>query len=316
MHFRTEFSPSQAPFAISHSDKILLLGSCFSENFDEKLRFYGFDCHTNPFGIIFNPLSIFNHLKEISCKNLSFWETGHVLRDDIYLNFHAHSKFSMQSKDALSTALYNQSKMFFLHLSNSNVLFITLGTAFVYRHKKSKIAVANCHKISAENFKKQLLSVGEIFKEFKQGFAHLEKLNNKLQIVFTVSPVRHLKDGFHENQLSKATLLLAIQQICDTFQNCSYFPSYELLIDDLRDYRFYKDDLIHPSAQSINYIWEKFEQCYFSPSTQYINSEIQKLRLAMAHRSLQPESLASKKFEKKLKDQIQKFSDKYPNIKL
>ncbi|MDB4534279.1 GSCFA domain-containing protein, partial [Vicingaceae bacterium] len=193
------------------------------------------------------------------------------------------------------------------HIMQSKTIFITLGSAWIYEFEGFGI-VANCHKLPNKHFSKRLLTVKEILSAFKTIQESLKKYN----VVFTVSPVRHYKDGLHENNLSKSTLLLAINNLVEQNENYSYFPAYELVIDELRDYRFYKDDLIHPTDLAVNYVWEKFNQCYVDKSTQSLMSEIQKIKTAANHKPFNFDSEEHQTFIKKQLNLIEEHSKKYP----
>jgi hypothetical protein len=316
MSFRTEYQVDALPFFISHGDRISLIGSCFAEHFATKFEHFGFRVCGNPFGVIFNPISISHILHQVAESNFNFFSSAFDVHQGVHFNYLVHSKFYHAERELLHAQLHSQSLTLHRFLNEGSTLFVTLGTAFAYQHKKLKCTVANCHKMPAQNFTKKLLSVTEIVRNFSACLDVLKSLNPQLQVVFTVSPVRHLKDGFHENQLSKATLLLSIHQLIEKHENAHYFPAYELLMDDLRDYRFYTDDMLHPNDTAVNYIWKKLEQSIFKPSTQYLNAEIDKLRLAKNHKAIQPNSEQHKKFEAKLIQQWNEFSKKHPEVYL
>ena len=292
MKLSTQVSIPKSRTTISHQNPILLIGSCFSQNIGNKLIDHKFDVHVNPHGIIFNPISVVNSLKRIADHEAY---TAEELQqyDNKWFSFNHHSSFSSFDKTqclkGISTALTEAHN----HLQKTKTIFITLGSAWVYEYEDIGI-VANCHKIPNKNFSKRLLSVEEILNAFESIQADLECYN----VVFTVSPVRHSKDGLHENNLSKSTLHLAINNLVEQHPNCTYFPAYELVIDELRDYRFYKDDLVHPTNFAVNYVWAKFSDCYLNESTIALNTAIQKIKAAVHHKPFNFNSEAHQTFIK------------------
>ncbi|MDG1476263.1 MAG: GSCFA domain-containing protein [Vicingaceae bacterium] len=274
----TPVSIKKSGFSISHEGAVFLIGSCFTENIGEKLADNKFDVFTNPTGIIFNPISVVNSLKSV-------FEQKEFLLEDLrdhnnkWFSFNHHGSFSSFDKEQCLAQINQTNQSAHDHLKKSKTIFITLGSAWIYEYERFGV-VANCHKIPNKNFTKRLLSVKEILNAFEQIKADLKDYN----VVFTVSPVRHIKDGLHENNLSKATLILAINNLVEQHTNFHYFPAYELVIDELRDYRFYKEDLVHPTDLAVNYVWEKFINCYFDKDTELLVEEIQKIKLAANHK--------------------------------
>lgn len=298
LNFRTSFKPLTTSIALNHQQPILLLGSCFSNNVGKKLEEAKFNVVSNPFGISYNPISIHKLLN----PNFTFSAKEN---NGIYYSHDFHSDLNELSSEIFHLQVKEKKQLLAKQLTNNSTLIITYGTAWVYELKSTKEVVNNCQKIPADAFKKRLLSTKEIIDSFKTLISEL-KVKPK-EIIFTVSPVRHTKDGFHENQLSKSTLLLAINHICKGFDYCSYFPSYEIMMDDLRDYRFYADDLIHPNNQAIEYIWNFFSKTYFSEHTIQLNAEIRKLIQAVNHRAFQPKTEQHQKFLKNLIQKMEAF---------
>ena len=272
MKLSTTVSIPKSDVAIKHQSSILLIGSCFSQNIGKKLIENKFDVNINPNGIIFNPISGLKALQRI-IKNKPYTEKELLQHNKKWLSFDHHSSFSSFNKEECLNQINNSLECAHQHINKSKTIFITLGSAWVYEYENFGI-VANCHKIPNKQFNKRMLSVKEILTAFKT----IKEQLKDFDVVFTASPVRHAKDGLHENNLSKSTLLLAINNLVEQNSNYHYFPAYEIVIDELRDYRFYKDDLVHPTDLAVNYVWEKFSDCYFDNTTQDLNSEIQKIK--------------------------------------
>ena len=295
--FHLNYTPPKSDWKITHTDSIFSLGSCFAENMGALLEEKKFTVFTNPHGILFNPISISECIQ--NCLNGSESDASFfVERSQVWYSYQHHSQLYAASKLELQTQLDAISKQAQTALLQSNVLLVTFGSAYVYRHIETRRIVANCHKKTAALFKKELLSVTNIVSAWKTLITSLHQQLPHLKIVFTVSPVKHLKDGLQENNLSKSTLLLSINELILQTNNCYYFPAYELVNDDLRDYRFYKADMAHPNEQAVDYVWQKFSECYFSESTLQLNTALEKLNLAYRHKLLQPQSEESKHFKK------------------
>lgn len=289
--FRTEISPPKSSFQLNHSDSVVLSGSCFSDHIGLKLGENKFEISSNPLGISYNPISLHKLFFKLDELN---WE---MAPSAAYSSPYLHSDYNglnlTECQLNYESAFSKQEQ----HLKNSNTIFITYGTAYVHELKSNNTIVNNCHKRDASLFQKRLLAIDEIVDSWNQTYSQLKsKFQKDFQFIFTLSPVRHMKDGFHENQLSKSTLKLAIEEICQQYENCSYFPAYELLLDDLRDYRYYDKDLLHPNEMAIDYIWNKFSQSYFSPETLEVNNQIQKIRRSLQHRPFIEQSLQHVKF--------------------
>ncbi|PCJ28598.1 MAG: GSCFA domain protein [Flavobacteriales bacterium] len=272
MKFTTPVTIPKSEFNISHQSPLLLMGSCFSQNMEKKLVDNKFNVTINPNGIIYNPISIANTLTRI-IKNEPYKEQELVQFNNKWVSFHHHGSFSSHDKTECLTQINSSLRNAHQELKACNTLFITMGSAWVYEYENFGI-VANCHKIPNKQFCKRLLSVKEILSSFDSIKKELKSIN----VVFTVSPVRHIKDGLHENNLSKSTLQLAINNLVEQHDNYSYFQAYEIVIDELRDYRFYKNDLVHPTEMAINYVWGKFAETYFNQATTNLNKQIEKIR--------------------------------------
>lgn len=300
--FRTIFEPYPASIKLSHQSKIYLSGSCFAENIGKKIKELKFPVIINPFGISYNPISIHQSI----CLN-SASEVESSENEGIHFSYDLHSELNSNSEKNfrinVQQAIEDQSNF----LKTESTIILSYGTAWVYEEKATGKIVNNCHKQPSNLFTKRLLSVAEIVNSWELAKKHLEENYPNKNYIFTISPVRHLKDGFRENQLSKSTLHLAVEEICKNERNCHYFPAYELLQDDLRDYRFYKEDLLHPNETAVHYIWDNFSETYFSKGTQLINQQIEKFNTSLQHRAFQPGSAKHQKFLLNLKSKIKAF---------
>ncbi|SHN30380.1 GSCFA family protein [Cyclobacterium lianum] len=289
--FRTEFSIDPSPHPIRHSDRLITMGSCFSEVIGEKLTQSKFPVLVNPFGIIYNPISIFE-LLSLSLR-LQKPETNlYLSRHGRNYHFQFHSRIHARSREDLEDLIQRRLQEVYQMFSKCSQLMITLGTAFVFRHLSTGRIVANCHKQPSKQFQKERLSLDQILAAFDNCYRPLKKCNPDIRIVLTVSPVRHVKDGIPQNQVSKSLLRLFCDEVVKRYEDIYYFPAYELQMDDLRDYRFYKDDLIHPNATAENYIWEKFRATFFEQHTLDILSDLDQVRKNLNHRPFDPLSEA------------------------
>lgn len=292
MQFQTITKITPLRKKIDHNNSIFSLGSCFAENIARKLAERKFHITESPSGILFNPESIARSL-EIYQQNLQLSVKELMFGDEGWFSYDFHSSLSHIEQDTalsqMQLAIDNGHKA----LKEADVVIITFGTAMVYTLKEQQRVVANCHKQPQQLFTRSMLSVEEIVQRYSPLMEGV--LRDKL-VIFTVSPVRHLSDGLEENSLSKATLRLAIDAIVKRFANAKYFPSYEILCDELRDYRFYAEDMIHPSKVAVDYIWERFEEFAFSAATIDLVKRIKRIADAVAHRPLRPETEAHRTF--------------------
>lgn len=284
------------------------MGSCFADNIGQIMQQRCFPVTVNPFGTVYNPLSIAQSLLRLQSAQ-PFMAQEIVQSGDIYTSFFHHSKFAHPDQTSfLETANLSLSKGAEA-LRKAEFIILSLGTAWVYRYKENGTVVNNCHKIPAANFTRTLLTIGEVTAAL---LPLIKTLNT--QWILTVSPIRHWKDGAHGNQLSKAILLLAIEQLQKTCANVHYFPAYEIMIDELRDYRFYADDMLHPSSLAIDYIWQRFADVALTAETKAVLLEVEKIVAAKQHRLLHPDTESSQRFLQRLQQQIADFSAKYPYI--
>ncbi|WP_314241673.1 GSCFA domain-containing protein [Empedobacter tilapiae] len=289
MQFRTTFQIQSSDFKLNHQHKILTIGSCFSDEIGKRLIDLKFDGLINPFGVIFNSHSIQN-LIERSIQKKYFTIADVHQNGEEFFCFDVHSSFNALTKEAVLEKLNSTLDQVYNYIHSCDVVMITLGTSWIYEWKTSNQIVANCHKVDTKQFEKRLLTTEENLKSLELIFSDLKKINPKIHIITTVSPVRHTKDGMIENNVSKARLLDALYELSLQNNQVEYFPSYELVLDDLRDYRFFKEDLIHPTKQAVDYIWEKFSETYFEKSTQTIIQKINKVISAIKHRPFNEES--------------------------
>ena len=319
MNFQTKLPLSSLGLhQIDYGSKILLLGSCFSENIGEKFSYYKFQHLINPFGILFHPLAIEKFISVVINKKEYSKEDIFYLNDR-YHCYDVHSRLSEANEENLVENLNKIRAQTFSFIEQASHVIITLGTAWAYRHKESKQYVANCHKVPQKQFSKQLLSVGEISESLKSIVNQITQINSKVKFIFTVSPVRHIKDGFEENMRSKAHVLLAIHNYLEYEHNkdkvgTGYFPSYEIMMDELRDYRFYKYDMLHPNDTAIDYIWERFQKVYISDQTKLTMEEVADIQKGLNHRPVNPISAAHQTFLQKLDEKQKKLTARFDHI--
>ena len=305
--FRTTFQIPESKHKISLDTQLLTMGSCFADVVGNQLKNSKLQVEVNPFGTLFNPLSVF---KILSPTYSQADERLYVYNEEAWVHYDFHSQFLGNTKEKL-TDLINQKiasiktkiipenhSSFNIH--NSSFLIITFGTSFIYKLLNPQTYIANCHKMPKNLFEKQLLSVKDICKGFAILYQELKETNPHLRIILTVSPVRHTKDGMAENQVSKSILRAACHYLTTDYQDVEYFPSYEIMMDDLRDYRFYKTDMIHPNELAEQYIFEKFAETYFDDTLKDFIKIWQPIRKALNHRPFNEKSESHQAFLRKL----------------
>ncbi len=312
--FRTILSVTKANFDISHQNHIFTMGSCFAENIAQYLQKGRFHLEINPFGILYNPVSIAQGL-ELLYNESPIAAAELVQQGELWHSFLHHGSFAKLSKTALLEDLQTRLETHRAFAKKTNRIILTLGTANVFVYRDTGNIVANCHKIPNTAFDKRRLSVTECVAVFNSIFQKIKIQYPDTQIIVTVSPVRHIRDGIVENQRSKATLLLAAEQLAQQFSFVHYFPAYEILMDDLRDYRFYNEDMIHPNDTAIAYVWEAFGDSFFSESTKNILREVEALNRLLAHRPLFPETNEYQAFLRKQIEKSDALQAKYPFLK-
>ena len=315
MNFTTKIPITQNANPIDYNSKIVSFGSCFAENMGDKLCYYKFQTQVNPFGIIFNPFSIEKLIERVVLQR-------YFTKDDIFFFnerwhcYEVHSELSDADAEVVLSKLNRILSDTQKQLQQATHIIITYGTSWVYRHIETNAIVANCHKVPQKQFSKELLSIDSIQKAIQNTVSLIATLNPKCNFIFTVSPVRHLKDGFVENQVSKAHLIAAIYATTNTKQQTlNYFPSYEIMMDELRDYRFYADDMMHPSPMAIDYIWERFAATQIDASAITTMELVQTIQKGLAHRPFNPNSESHQKFEANLKEKIATLEAQYSFMK-
>ena len=298
---------------IDYNSKVILLGSCFSDNIGKKLRYHKFQSVLNPFGILFHPKAIESVIKNAITKK-EYTEEDVFFFNERWQSFTTHSKLSASSKEEALNQLNQASALINTALKSSTHIIITLGTSSVYRFLASGKIVANCHKVPQHKFKKELLPITEINKSLSSIISLVRKVNPNINFIFTISPVRHLRDGFIENQQSKSHLISALHQIIKIQKNIFYFPSYEIMMDELRDYRFYKEDMIHPNQIAINYIWEKFYENWLSDEAIDLKKQVIKIQRGLEHKPFNTDSNEYREFLSSLQKKIKALKKKYSHI--
>tara|TARA_R110000796_G_scaffold252571_1_gene387988 strand:- start:32296 stop:33240 length:945 start_codon:yes stop_codon:yes gene_type:complete len=313
MKLQTQIPLIKAKNQIDYNSHLVLLGSCFVENIGNKFSYFKFQTLQNPFGILFHPLAIENLISR-AVDQKKYTEEEVFFLNERWQCYDAHSNLSSLTKEGLLENLNSSLLETQLQITNASHVIITLGTAWVYKLKENQKEVANCHKVAQKEFVKELLPPERIVKSLKKTIDNIKSINTNVELIFTVSPVRHLKDGFIENQQSKAHLITAIHQILKQ-ENALYFPSYEIMMDELRDYRFYNDDMVHPNNLAIEYIWEKFREVWISESTKSTMREVMTIQKGVNHRPFNENSIEYKKFLNNIQRKIEYLQKHYSFMK-
>jgi len=315
MNLRTTFNIDPSPYKINYRDRVMFIGSCFASSIGERMEEGKMAVIINPAGTVYNPVSVCNTLDTITAGREFIKDDLHF-HDGMWLSFFHYTDFSSEDPgkalEKINSKLIETSDF----INKSEFLFVTFGTARVFRWKKTGLIVSNCHKIPAEQFSPELLSVNEIVDIWTKQLDKLNLLHPDLKVIFTISPVRHWKDGAHGNQVSKSVLFLAVEELLKHSSKPQYFPAYELVMDDLRDYRFYSDDMIHISAPAIDYIWKAFSGSFFDTSTMKIWNEAAKITKACSHRFNSDSTSRRKFFVEKMLEHIYDLENKVPSIDL
>ena len=315
MQFFTKVPILETQKPIDYDSKIVSIGSCFAENMGEKFDYYKFQNTTNPFGIIFNPISIEKLFLRVVQKDY-FSEKDIFFYNERWHCFEIHSELSHPDKEFFLKALNEKLELFVEKISTATHFIITLGTSWVYKTIETNEVVANCHKIPQKNFIKHLLSLTDISASLQNSIDLIRNINPKCHLIFTISPVRHIKDGFIENQVSKSHLISAVYDLTQQqSEHLSYFPSYEIMMDELRDYRFYREDLLHPNSTAIDYIWSLLIKFNIKESAYSTMKDVENIQKGLNHRSFNAESISHQKFLKNLNSTIQKVQQVYPFMK-
>lgn len=316
-NFQTEVKVPDFGWKTGYRKSTMFMGSCFTENIGNKMMALKYPVDLNPFGILYNPVSIAHGLQHLLQKKQ--FKSDHLIQHDgLYHSFYHHGRFSSPDANKALSDINQRIETSSSYLQKAGFLFLSFGTAWVYEYKPTGQTVSNCHKIPDREFKRFRLTPGEIVEEYRQILPEIWKINPELKVIFTVSPIRHWKDGAIENQRSKATLLLSIDNIIRGFgeERCNYFPSYEIMMDELRDYRFYDEDMIHLSSSAINHIWSIFQAALIEDESQKISKNVQKVISALNHKPYNMFTQEHLLFLKESLKKAQQLQEKIPYLNL
>lgn len=311
MELKTTIPQPKAPFQLDLTKNFFFIGSCFANNIGNELKKRFLNAQVNPFGTVFNPISIYHQLQQIINNQPEYWLYPYQNR---FYSLHHYSLFAEENKDKLKQKIKQTTSRASMFIEQAQVLFITLGTAWVYIENESNKIVANCHKIPQQFFNKKLLTICEIENVLNKIVALATTKNPNLKVVFTLSPVRHLKDGFLENAVSKARLREAIYTTVNLNSSCYYFPAYEIFMDDLRDYRFYDDDLLHPNNIGLKYTYQLFEKCFFNETDLFSLNKLHQLNKAIEHKTNTNNKNEIEKHKKFVLQLKQNLMNKFPQL--
>ncbi len=315
MEFRTTFNIPPSPFKITYNDPVLFIGSCFASSVGSQFEAGHMPVMINPSGTVYNPISVCNTLDTIT-SGRKYCVDNLYNHEGLWLSLNHYTSFSSEDPEVVLSGINKRTDEAGKFISLARFLFVTFGTAMVYRWKETGKIVSNCHKIPASKFAHQLLEVKDIVDLWIPWLDRLKTLFPEMKVIFTISPVRHLKNGAHGNQVSKSVLFLAVEELLKHLSKPGYFPSYEIFMDDLRDYRFYDEDMIHPSPAAIDYIWKRFTDCYFDSRTLECWQEVSKITMALSHRIQSGSRMEIRKFAENLLSRINIVSAKMPSIDL
>ncbi len=312
MEFRLALTPREFEYKINHNHSLFLAGSCFTEQIGAKLSYHKFKTIDNPHGILFNPISIAHSISAYIQKKM-YTSDDLFFENELWGSWDHHTRFSnINKEDCLNKINESQSRAH-AFLKTADWLMITLGSSFVYELSSSRV-VANCHKVPADKFKKRLLSSEAIQSALKKMLDELKEFNPSIKVIFTISPVRHLRDGFIENNRSKANLINAVHELVNEASSLFYFPSYELIIDDLRDYRFFAEDMVHPNYAATNYVWEKFIDSSIDEPSKKIMKEIAAINIARNHKPFNPTSKQHQQFLDTYRKKVLQLTEAFPYL--
>ena len=315
MELRTTFSIEPSERKITYNDRIMFIGSCFATSIGSQLEFGRMPVMINPAGTVYNPVSVCNTIDTITGRKK--YDSSNLYKyEDIYISFDHYTDFSSGNSEEILNKINKKSEEALKFLSRASFLFVTFGTARVFRWIESGKIVSNCHKIPAARFTHELLSPDEIIFLWNNQLDKLKSFFPDLKVVFTISPVRHWKDGAHGNQVSKSVLFLAVEKLLEHQSKPAYFPAYELVMDDLRDYRFYDNDMLHLSVRAVDYIWESFCNCYFDKATAGLWNEVSAIQKAVSHRVQTNDYNRVRKFAENILSRIELIMKKNPSVNL
>lgn len=314
MELRTAIKIDERRGTITHSDATVLLGSCFSDNIGARMRTAMMNVDVNAFGPIYNPLSIATNLQRAI-------DGTPLMGDDVFLaggmwnSFLFHSKMSRSNKLRALEGMNHRIASCHEHLQSARTLIITLGTAMVYSHRPSGCVVSNCHKLPGHEFARSMASIDDMTDALHRTFNSLLKLNSDINIIITVSPIRHIADGLSQNNLSKAMLRVVADNLAKLMPDkVTYFPSYEIMMDDLRDYRFYAADMVHPSDVAVEYIWQAFQATFFDDRTSQAVARCERVSKRLNHRHITDNADAIARFEADTRAVVANLIKEYPYI--
>jgi hypothetical protein len=315
MELRTTFSIEPSAQKITYNDPVMFIGSCFATSIGNQLELGRMPVMINPAGTVYNPVSVCNTIETITSRKK--YDSGDLCKyEDTYISFDHYTDFSSGNSEEILNKINTRSEEARKFVSSARFLFVTFGTARVFRLIESGKIVSNCHKIPASRFTHELLSTDYITSLWNDQLDKLKSLFPDLKVVFTISPVRHWKDGAHGNQVSKSVLFLAVEKLLEHPSRPAYFPAYELVMDDLRDYRFYDDDMLHVSDLAVDYIWESFCDCFFDETTAGLWKEVAKISKAVSHRIQTDNKNQVRKFAENILSRIDLMTQKNPFINL
>lgn len=315
MQHQTQVDFSLSTQHITYDQSILSIGSCFADLVGKQLTYHGFNTLNNPFGVVYNPQSL-ALLLDNSLNSTQLDEDRFTLQHDVYQHFDLHSQLGGMSIQDITNTYRTQQNITNQYVTTANWLIITLGSAIVYRHLPTGKIVNNCHKVPQATFRKEMLSVTTILDRLTCTFDAIRQANANLNIILTVSPVRHKRHGLVDNNRSKARLLIAAEELDAMYDYVSYFPAYELFIDELRDYRYFAEDMVHPSSVAEQVVWQRFKDVYFRDDTLSLTNQVTKLKARMQHRPMYPESIIYQQFEQKLQQDLATFRKANPRINI
>lgn len=314
-HFRTIIEVEAQEQKMNYNSRLLFMGSCFADNIGSYFSETGFNAMVNPFGVLYNPVSIAGALKRL-IQDHAYSNEDLVMHNQIWQSFDHHSQFNHEDRsiclDNINQSLHHGADF----LKKTNYLFITFGTSWVYQLKETGKIVSNCHKFPASRFNRFLTGQQQIFELYSELLTNLKTFNPQLKIILTVSPVRHWKDGAHGNQISKSILLLAIEELRQNFDHLFYFPAYELLLDDLRDYRFFAGDMLHPSPAAVGYIRAKFKSAWINKNGHDFIKNMEQIKKALAHRPFNIHSQQHQQFIQKNISKLDTLQKQFPDVDL
>lgn len=313
MELITSVKPGKSPVRISYNDPVMFIGSCFASSIGSKLQEGKMPVLINPAGTVYNPVSVINTL-ELITSGKRYSRDSLFFHDGLWLSFSHYTEFSSTDPEITLERINNAAEAAERFMSEARVLFVTFGTARIFRLKQSGEIVSNCHRLPASSFNRELLTVTEITSMWKKYLDHLAARYPALKVVFTISPVRHWKDGAHGNQVSKSVLFLAVEELLSHSSSPGYFPAYEIMMDELRDYRYYADDMLHPSQMAVDYIWEIFAGSYLDDKTLNLHREISKISRSLNHRISDKSGAGPGEFARSMLDKISKIGKELPSV--